>query len=50
MDDQGRVRKRWVRLGHGDGATPEILSGLEGGETIIVSSDQPLVEGDKVVR
>ena len=50
MDDQGRVRRRWVRLGHGDGETYEVLSGLEGGETLIVSSDAPLVEGDKVVR
>ncbi len=50
MDDQGRVRRRWIRLGHGDGETYEVLSGLEGGETLIVSSDAPLVEGDKVVR
>lgn len=50
MDDQGLARRRWVRVGHGDGESYEVLSGLEGGETLIVSAEAPLVEGDKVVR
>ena len=32
----------------GDGI--EVLSGLEGGETLVVSASLPLVEGDKVVQ
>ena len=53
VDDTGEVHLRWIRLGTrtlGSGGGVEVLSGLAGGETIVLSSDMPLAEGDKVVR
>ncbi len=44
------ARLRWVRLGHAWGDDVEVLSGLDGGESVVVSAAAPLVEGDKVVR
>jgi RND family efflux transporter MFP subunit len=41
---------RWVRLGRTLGASVEILSGLAGTETVVLSTQQPLLEGDKVVN
>ncbi|MFO7607858.1 MAG: efflux RND transporter periplasmic adaptor subunit [Candidatus Krumholzibacteriia bacterium] len=49
VDAQGRAALRWVRPGRALGDRLEIVSGLDGGETVIVSADAPLAEGDKVV-
>lgn len=46
----GTVHLRWVRLGHGQGDRVEVLSGLQGDETLVLSSEAPLAEGDKAVR
>jgi len=50
----GTARLRWVRLGHvqnHDGrAEIEVLSGLTGAETVVLASEQPLTEGDRVVN
>ena len=50
VDADERAHLRWVRLGrqHGDGV--EVLSGLHGGESVVLHSELPLAEGDKVVR
>ena len=50
VDDQGRAGLRWVRPGRTIGEQVEVLSGLAGGETIVLSAAAPLAEGDKVVR
>jgi len=50
VGDQGRASLRWVRLGRAVGDQVEVLSGLEGDETVVVSATVPLAEGDKVVR
>jgi RND family efflux transporter MFP subunit len=50
VDDQGRVGLRWVRLGRALDERVEVLSGLAGGETIVLTAATPLAEGDKVVR
>lgn len=49
VDAEGRAALRWVRPGRAQGDRLEIVSGLDGGETVIVSADAPLAEGDKVV-
>ncbi len=49
VDAQGRAFLRWVRTGRAVGDEVEIISGLAGGETVIVTADAPLVECDKVV-
>lgn len=41
---------RWVRLGKPVGDMVEVLTGLSGTETIILSSAKPLAEGDRVVN
>ena len=46
---EGRAALQWVRLGRESGGKVEVISGLAGGETVVVSADAPLVEGDKVV-
>ncbi len=50
VDEQSIVHLRWIRLGHKMGENVEVLSGLAGGETLILSSEAPLAEGDKAVR
>jgi len=50
MDANGVAGLRWLRLGHEYGADVEVLAGLDGGETLIVSADRPLAEGDRVVK
>ena len=50
VNEDGRARLRWIRAGHAFGSDTEILAGLAGGETIVLSAAQPLVEGDKVVN
>ncbi len=49
-NDQGNAALRWVRLGHGRDGQFEVLSGMTGDETVVLSSDQPLREGDRVVN
>lgn len=46
----GKAALRWVRLGRPQGEAVEVLSGLDGGETLILSSELPLAEGDGVVN
>jgi RND family efflux transporter MFP subunit len=48
QDDTAHLR--WVRLGRAFGDSIEILSGLNGNETVVLSMQQPLAEGDKVVK
>ncbi len=50
VDEQSIVHLRWIRLGHALGDQMEVLSGLAGNETVVLSSEAPLAEGDKVVR
>jgi hypothetical protein len=50
VDEDSRVHLRWVRAGHPQGAMTEILSGLDGGETLALPAGQQLAEGDKVVN
>jgi RND family efflux transporter MFP subunit len=49
VDREGFARLRWVRLGHETGDDVEILAGIDPGETIVLSSEVPLTEGDRVV-
>jgi RND family efflux transporter MFP subunit len=49
-DAEGLAKLCWVRLGHQLEDGMEVLAGLQGGETVVVSSAVPLVEGDRVVR
>ncbi len=45
------VHLRWVRLGHPQNEGEiEVLAGLTGDETVVLSSTLPLAEGDKVVN
>ncbi len=48
--EDGTAHLRWVRLGHAVGDSVEILSGLAGNETVVLSTQQPLAEGDRVVN
>lgn len=48
--DDETAHLRWIRLGRPHGDRTEALSGLAGGETVVLSSQQPLAEGDKVVK
>ena len=50
VDDQDVAHLRWVRLGRARGDRVEVLSGLSGGETVVLSASAPLAEGDRVVR
>ena len=47
--DDGVAHLRWVRLGDASGDQVEVLSGLTGDETVVIGSEMPLAEGDKVV-
>lgn len=49
VDAQGTASLRWVRLGDPVDGGVEVLSGLDGTETVVTSSEKPLAEGDKVV-
>jgi len=45
------VQLRWVRLGHRVAADEiEVLAGMDGTETVVLTSEQPLSEGDRVVN
>ncbi len=50
VDEDGVAHLRWVRLGRPQPGGVEVLAGLDGGETIVRRSAQPLVGGDRVVR
>jgi RND family efflux transporter MFP subunit len=50
VDDQSTVHLRWIRTGRAIGDEMEVVSGLQGGETLVLLADLPLVEGDKVVN
>lgn len=50
VDDNSVAHLRWVRLGHARGDNVEVISGLSGNETVVLSSRLPLAEGDKVVN
>ena len=50
VGQDGIVSLRWIRLGHSQGRFIEVLSGMTGNETVVLSTDQPLVEGDRVVN
>ncbi|MDY0109343.1 MAG: efflux RND transporter periplasmic adaptor subunit [Candidatus Krumholzibacteria bacterium] len=50
VDETETAHLRWIRTGREVGDEIEIVSGLQGGETLVLRSDLPLVEGDKVVR
>ena len=50
VDTDGVVGLRWLRLGRRHGTAVEVLSGLAGGETLVVSAVRPLAEGDRVVE
>jgi len=46
----GTAHLRWIRLGRSFGDSVEILSGMNGDETVVLSTQQPLAEGDRVVK
>jgi len=46
----GTAHLRWVRMGRSFGDAVEVLSGMSGGEIVVLSTQQPLVEGDRVVK
>lgn len=50
VNDQSVAHLRWVRLGNATGERTEVLSGLDGHETLVLSHAAPLAEGDKVVQ
>jgi len=50
VDNDDVAQLRWIRLGDTRGNNVEVISGLSGNETIVLSSAKTLAEGDKVVR
>lgn len=50
VDPQGTARLRWIRTGRTQGADVEVISGLAGGETVVLTAEQLLEEGDRVVK
>ena len=50
VDDQSQARLRWIRVGRAQGDDVEVLSGLNGGEKIVLKAAAALAEGDKVVH
>jgi RND family efflux transporter MFP subunit len=50
VDAGGIAHLRWVRSGQEVPGGVEILAGLEPGETVVLDSELPLVEGDRVVN
>ena len=44
----GIARRTPVRLGHGRGDSVPVLAGLNDGDRVIISSDRPLTDGQKV--
>ena len=50
LRQDSKAHLRWVRLGRTFGDSIEILSGLNGDEIVVLSTQQPLLEGDRVVK
>lgn len=50
VNDEQTANLRWIRVGREMGDRIEVLSGLKGGERVVLRADLPLVEGDKVVN
>jgi RND family efflux transporter MFP subunit len=50
VNEKDEAHLRWIRTGQALDDSVEVVSGLQGGETIVLRADQPLVEGDKVVK
>lgn len=50
VDDTDTAHLRWIRTGREIGDEVEVLSGLAGGDVVVLQAELPLVEGDKVVR
>jgi HlyD family secretion protein len=50
VDANSVAQLRWVRLGDEVDGGVEVISGLDGTETLVTSSTKPLAEGDKVVN
>ncbi len=50
VDTNNTIHLRWIRLGHSQGAQTEVLSGMDGTETVVLSAASPLAEGDKAVK
>ncbi|PID78912.1 hypothetical protein CSB20_12895 [bacterium DOLZORAL124_64_63] len=50
VDSHDIVHLRWIRPGHELDDRVEVLSGLQGDETLVLTSEAPLAEGDKAVR
>jgi len=48
VDDNGRARLRWVRLGQAGAEMVEVLSGLEPGDKVVLSGHHLMREGQKV--
>ncbi|MCB1184634.1 efflux RND transporter periplasmic adaptor subunit [bacterium] len=46
----GTAHLRWIRLGRPQGEDFEVLAGLDGTESVVLASEQPLAEGDRVVN
>lgn len=50
VNQQEEAMLRWIRLGNTIGNQVEVLSGLQNGEEIILSSDEKLRDGIKIIR
>lgn len=49
VDGESRAWLRWVRTGRAIGERREILTGLEPGETVVLTGQHSLIDGQKVV-
>jgi RND family efflux transporter MFP subunit len=49
VDAESRARLRWIRTGRTIGEYREILAGLESGEQVVLSGQEKLKDGQKVV-
>jgi RND family efflux transporter MFP subunit len=48
VNDRDEAHLRWIRVGRSLDDRVEVVSGLQGGETIVLAADQPLIEGDRI--
>ncbi len=48
VNDESIAHLRWIRVGRAIGDRVEVISGLQGGESIVLQADQPLIEGDRI--
>jgi RND family efflux transporter MFP subunit len=49
VNEKDEAHLRWIRVGRRLDEQVEVVSGLQGGETIVIDAAQPLIEGDKIV-